>query len=106
MAPAPLVMLLSTEAEVSDRVRGLKTGADDYIGKPYDATYVLARAREVIGVSTCLPKPAAARLLLIDDSATSRRRFQSILESAGYSVVTADRKSPRLKTAFALRPDA
>ena len=106
MAPAPLVMLLSTEAEVSDRVRGLKTGADDYIGKPYDATYVLARARELIGVSTCLPKPAAPRLLLIDDSATSRRRFQSILESAGYSVVTAENGEEGLRTAFALRPDA
>jgi two-component system NtrC family sensor kinase len=106
MAPAPLVMLLSTEAEVSDRVRGLKTGADDYIGKPYDATYVLARARELIGVAACLPKPAAPRLVLIDDSATSRRHFQSILESAGYSVVTAANGEEGLRTAFALRPDA
>ncbi|MGA3260510.1 MAG: response regulator [Bryobacteraceae bacterium] len=106
MAPAPLVMLLSTEAEVSDRVRGLKTGADDYIGKPYDATYVLARVRELIGVAACLPKPAAPRLVLIDDSATSRRHFQSILESAGYSVVTAENGEEGLRTAFALRPDA
>ena len=30
------VMLLSTEAEVHDRVRGLTTGADEYVGKPYD----------------------------------------------------------------------
>ncbi len=30
------VMLLSTEAEVRDRIRGLQTGADDYVGKPYD----------------------------------------------------------------------
>src|SRR5476651_1310250 len=37
------VMLLSTEAQVGDRVRGLKTGADEYVGKPYDATYVVAR---------------------------------------------------------------
>jgi len=106
MAPAPLVMLLSTEAEVGDRVRGLKTGADDYIGKPYDATYVLARVRELIGVAACLPKPAAPRLVLIDDSATSRRHFQSILESAGYSVVTAENGEEGLRTAFALRPDA
>src|SRR2546426_919307 len=39
------VMLLSTEAEVSDRIRGLKTGADEYIGKPYDAAYVVSRSR-------------------------------------------------------------
>ena len=35
------MLLLSTEAEVRDRVRGLKTGADEYIGKPYDANWLL-----------------------------------------------------------------
>ncbi|MBZ5617403.1 MAG: response regulator [Acidobacteriia bacterium] len=106
LAPALPVMLLSTEAEVGDRVRGLKTGADDYVGKPYDATYVLARAQELIGAATYSPKPAAPRLLLIDDSATSRQQFQSILETAGYSVVTAESGEEGLRTAFASRPDA
>jgi DNA-binding response OmpR family regulator len=104
--PAPPVMLLSTEAEVSDRVRGLKTGADDYVGKPYDATYILARARELIGAATYLRKAPAHRLLLIDDSATSRQQFQSILETAGYSVITAESGEEGLRTAFAFRPDA
>ena len=39
------VMLLSTEAEVRDRIRGLTTGADDYVGKPYETSYIVARAR-------------------------------------------------------------
>jgi len=39
------VLLLSSEAEVRDRVRGLNTGAEDYVGKPYDQSYVVARAR-------------------------------------------------------------
>ncbi len=42
------VMLLSTEAEVRDRVRGFNTGADEYVGKPYDANYLVARARELV----------------------------------------------------------
>ena len=42
------VMLLSTEAEVQDRIRGLKTGADEYVGKPYEANYVIARAHELL----------------------------------------------------------
>src|SRR5690242_7390141 len=46
--PTPAVMLLSTEAEVRDRIRGLTTGADDYVGKPYDAGYVIARARALL----------------------------------------------------------
>lgn len=106
LAPALPVMLLSTEAEVGDRVRGLKTGADDYVGKPYDATYVLARTRELIGAAAYRPKPLAPRLLLIDDSATARQQFQSILETAGYGVVTAESGEEGLRTAFAFRPDA
>jgi DNA-binding response OmpR family regulator len=42
------VLLLSSEADVKDRVRGLWTGANDYVGKPYDAGYVVARAQEVM----------------------------------------------------------
>ena len=42
------VVLLSTEAEVQHRVRGLQTGADEYVGKPYDAAHVVARARELV----------------------------------------------------------
>src|SRR5512139_4315025 len=41
------VVLLSTETEVQHRVRGLRTGADEYVGKPYDAAHVVARAREL-----------------------------------------------------------
>ena len=44
-AGATAVMLLSTEAEVRDRIRGLTTGADEYVGKPYDPTYLVGRAR-------------------------------------------------------------
>ena len=106
LAPALPVMLLSTEAEVGDRVRGLKTGADDYVGKPYDVTYILARARELIGGAAGRPKSAVPGLLLIDDSATSRQQFRSILETAGYRVVTAQSGEEGLRTAFAIRPDA
>jgi two-component system, NtrC family, sensor kinase len=28
------IILLSTESEVKDRIRGLRTGADEYVGKP------------------------------------------------------------------------
>src|SRR5262245_28654084 len=37
------VLLLSTEAEVRDRIRGLRGGANDFVGKPYD-TFQIGRA--------------------------------------------------------------
>jgi len=36
-AAGTAVMLLSTEAEIRDRIAGLTTGADEYVGKPYDS---------------------------------------------------------------------
>ena len=42
------VLMLSSEADVRDRVRGLWTGANEYLGKPYDSGYVVARSQEVM----------------------------------------------------------
>ncbi len=39
------IFLLSARAEEVDRVRGLETGADDYVIKPYSVLELMARAR-------------------------------------------------------------
>ncbi len=43
----PVLMLTARDA-VSDRVRGLDTGADDYLVKPFDLAELLARLRALI----------------------------------------------------------
>ena len=43
----PIVML-TARGEESDRIRGLDTGADDYITKPFSMTELLARLRAVM----------------------------------------------------------
>jgi len=86
------VMLLATEAEVRDRVRGLRRGADEYVGKPYDPVYVLARARELVrarpeprdGASSTPPT-----VLAIDDSATYLEALAFQIRNEGYDVVFA-----------------
>ena len=98
------VILLSVEAEVSDRVRGLETGADDYIGKPYDSTHVLARARQLAEEAAPPAAQGAPTLLLIDDSATFREEFKVVLEGNGYRVVTAENAEEGLRAAIAARP--
>jgi len=103
------VMLLSTEAEVRDRVRGLTTGADEYVGKPYDPTYVVARACELVRAAT---PPAADDadtppvVLVIDDSATFREHLRATLEHAGYAVTAAETGEAGLHLAATLRPAA
>jgi DNA-binding response OmpR family regulator len=100
-----IVMLLSTEAEVHDRIRGLETGADEYVGKPYDQSYVVARALELLRKKA--PGPGEERsttVLIIDDSPTFREELKSILESSGYAVVTARTGEDGLRAAVAVRP--
>lgn len=100
---SPAILLLSTEAEVADRIRGLETGADDYVGKPYDAGYVIARARTLVGEVS--PK-ARSTILVVDDSATFREELKRSLEAADYVVATATNGEDGLKLAAGLRPAA
>ena len=39
------IIMLSARSEEGDRVRGLETGADDYVGKPYSVVELMARVR-------------------------------------------------------------
>ncbi|WPC75679.1 MULTISPECIES: response regulator transcription factor [Vibrio] len=41
--PHPPVLILSANDQTSDRILGLKSGADDYLGKPFDFTELLLR---------------------------------------------------------------
>jgi len=46
-ANVPIIML-TAKAEESDRIRGLNTGADDYVTKPFSTTELIARIRAVM----------------------------------------------------------
>lgn len=69
------VIMLSTESEVRSRVRGLATGADEYVGKPYDPAYVLRCVRRFLGPGASgVPTPERGlgerKILVIGDKTT------------------------------------
>jgi DNA-binding response OmpR family regulator len=105
-AAGTAVMLLSTETEVRDRIRGLKTGADEYIGKPYDPSYVVARAHELVRRGQDTGAAAQETVLIVDDSITFREALKAVLLDAGYRVAVASTGEEGLRQAAHVRPAA
>jgi two-component system NtrC family sensor kinase len=100
-----VTMLLSSESEVTDRLAGLRIGADEYVGKPYDVGYVVARTRQLLG-ETSDRDADRPTVLVIDDSMTFRERLRDLLEPEGYAVLTATGGEEGLRMAADRRPHA
>ncbi len=99
------VFMLSTRAEVKDRIRGAQIGANDYVGKPYDDGYVLSRVLETLRTGETRSSEETT-VLLIDDSVTFREALREALVEQGYRVLTAGDGEEGLRMIAAQRPDA
>ena len=55
------VIMVSTRNSVNARVEGLRSGADDYLGKPYDPEELRARVEALLRAKRLLSDPAAVR---------------------------------------------
>ena len=64
-AQTPIIML-TAKGETDDKVAGLKTGADDYITKPFEMREVLARMAAVLRRSGAATTDSKARRLVFD----------------------------------------
>ena len=51
------VLILTARDGVDDKVRGLNTGADDYLTKPFQLTELIARVRALVRRSAGKPSP-------------------------------------------------
>ena len=58
------VLILSARRSVDDRVRGLQSGGDDYLTKPFAFAELLARVQALVRRSTRVPEPTT---LVVDD---------------------------------------
>jgi DNA-binding response OmpR family regulator len=102
-----VVVMLTTETEVKDRVRGMRTGADEYVGKPYDTRFLLARIKELLRVRRDPRAPSQQpSILVMDDSITFRESLRETFTRAGYRVELASNGEEGLRMAQTSRPSA
>ena len=101
------VILLSLEVDVRARVRGLTTGADEYVGKPYDKGYLLTCANELI--SSRLSNRTVRQLpnlLVIDPNETFRNWLKQLVEPNGYHLVEGHSGAQGLRLTAEIQPAA
>ena len=60
------IIMLTAKSETSDKVQGLRAGADDYITKPFEMREVLARVEAVLRRSIAASGEKKARKLIFD----------------------------------------
>ena len=56
------IIVLSAKASLEDRLEGLKAGIDDYISKPFSATYLKQRIENIIGQRHMLQQTMLGKL--------------------------------------------
>ena len=98
------VLLLSTEAEVRDRLRALEQGADEYVGKPYDGALVVTRARQLLASRGRTPD--SPLVLVVDQDDAFTRELLAQLEATGYRVARATSGPEGLASLVRLAPSA
>lgn len=74
-AATPIIML-TAKGETDDKVTGLRTGADDYITKPFEMKEVLARMEAVLRRSTGAAAEKKARRLVYDKLTVDMDAFE------------------------------
>lgn len=105
------VVMVTALSEVTDRVHGLESGADDFLSKPVDDTALFARVRSLLRLKMMMDElrvrqetsdqlgtleggdqvdDSPARVLVVESSPHAARRICDHLTEAGHDVEHAD----------------
>lgn len=73
------IIMLTAKSETDDKVMGLKTGADDYVTKPFEMKEVLARIEAILRRTTTV-RTANANRLTFDKLIIDMDAFELIID--------------------------
>ena len=71
------VIMLTARGEESDRIRGLDSGADDYVVKPFSPNELIARVRAVIRRTTPEPEDGVLRYADLEMDLVAHRAYRA-----------------------------
>ena len=74
------VIMLTAKGETDDKVQGLRSGADDYITKPFEMKEVLARIEAVLRRSGNVVTESKVRRLVFDKLIIDMEAFELIVD--------------------------
>ena len=74
------IIMLTAKGETSDKVQGLKAGADDYITKPFEMREVLARIEAVLRRTAATTADNNPRRLVYDKLVIDMEAFELIID--------------------------
>jgi DNA-binding response OmpR family regulator len=74
------VIMLTAKSQTDDKVQGLKTGADDYVTKPFEMKEVLARIEAVLRRTSGAPTDVKSRRLVFDKLIIDMDAFELIID--------------------------
>ncbi len=74
------VIMLTAKGETDDKVMGLRTGADDYVTKPFEMKELLARIEAVLRRTDRVTEETSARRLVFDKLVIDMDSFELLVD--------------------------
>ena len=74
------IIMLTAKGETDDKVAGLKSGADDYVTKPFEIKELLARIEAVLRRTGNVPQEENARRLSFDKMTIDMDAFELVID--------------------------
>ena len=86
--PLPII-LLTAKGDTIDRIKGLEIGADDYLGKPFEAKELLLRIQNILNKTK---KPILPNEIYIGNSIINLKKLQIKTNNKTIKINTRERK--------------
>lgn len=87
------IIILSAKASMKDRLQGLREGIDDYITKPFSATYLKERVANIIARRQSLQQEVLAQLSTMQNSQFTIQDAEGVAETDAKDCQMASHKA-------------